>query len=203
MKKLLTFAVAAAVAAFTVPAGATVFLPFDLVSQVEASELVFEGTVELVYACPNPDGDLPRTCASVAVDSLFKGEHAPSHVTLVVPGGLAANGTWVQMVGAPSLAEGERVIASTFLTPDPQGLVGLVNFDTALLVRSVTKSGNAVALNADRRALRSLPLFGRAVLHEPLVKQGAAEPSERPLSWAAARRAIENAVAKSRQTEPK
>lgn len=194
MKKLLTAAVAAVLVVTSGgPGGATAFLPFDLVSQVSDSDLVFEGTVEIVFPCPNDDGGMPRTCASVAIDGLFKGEHGPSHVTLVIPGGLAANGNYVQMIGAPSLSEGETVIASTFLTPDPQGLVGLVNFDTALLVRHETAAG-AVAMNAHRRVLRSLPLRGRAVELEPLRKAEASGGFVQALSWAAARRAIANAV---------
>lgn len=182
----------------SIPCAATVFLPFDLTSQVRDSDVVFEGTVEIVFACPDPTDDVPRTCASVAVDRYFKGDRGEHHLTLVVPGGEAANGTYVQVVGAPTFHQGETVLVSTFQTPDPTGLSGLVNFDTALLRKHQTKEGDSVTRNAEGRTLSKLPLDGRAVFHQPAGASEAAAVDPQPLSWDAARRAVARAVARSR-----
>ncbi len=199
MNPTRTFALVSILALLiSIPCAATVFLPYDLASQVRDSDVVFEGTVEIVFACPDPTDDVPRTCASVAVEHYFKGDRGARHMTLVVPGGEASNGTFVQVVGAPTFREGETILVSSFETPDPMGLSGLMNFDTAMLRKHQTKSGAGVAQNAEGRTLSALPLDSRAVLHQPAGEGETGASAQQPLSWEAARQAVIRAVARTR-----
>lgn len=167
-------------AALAGPALATSFrsTATELRGQLQASALVFEGQIDSVYACPDPESKFPRTCGRVSISRTFKGGTSSGKVILMIPGGTLPDGRSVVVSGAPALQQGETVLVSSTVKPASQDTVALTNFDTALLRRSPGAEGTALVTDARGRVLADWPLDGRARFTPKPYGVGPAGPTE-------------------------
>ena len=91
-----------------VPTGASTVLQMDLDEQIDASQLVIEGTV--LSATPVRDGGgHVLTDYEIAVDRTFLGDDLPVR-TVRLPGGALPNGLVTMVPGVPQLSVGEDVL---------------------------------------------------------------------------------------------
>ena len=96
------------------PAAALVYvLPTDE-SMVDRSTLIVYG--EVVGTSPAPDGRPPSTDVLVAIEDVPKGFVPAGTIVVRLPGGVAAGGLGMKVIGLPSLGSGDRVLL--FLDPD-------------------------------------------------------------------------------------
>lgn len=137
-------------------AQSTTFRPYTLRTQLLDSQIVFEGRIDRLFACPDATA-FPRTCGQVTVSRFHKGQTSTGKVVILVPGGTRSDGSSVQVTGAPTLRAGDVILGATTVMPGSADTVALTNSETAL-VKRVTEGTTHLAANAQERKLVTLPL---------------------------------------------
>lgn len=140
-------------------AQSTTFRPYTLRTQLQDSQLVFEGRIDRLFACPDTTA-FPRTCGQVTVSRFHKGQASTGKVVILVPGGTRPDGSSVLVTGAPTLRVGDVILGATTVMPGSADTVALTNFETAL-VKRVTEGTAQLAANAQERKFVTLPLDAR------------------------------------------
>ncbi len=171
------------------PAEAIVYVMPTDESMVDRSPIIVVGEVLAVQ--PRPDGEFPTTDYLFAVDEVLKGFVAGSGIMVRQPGGVAADGTAMSVMGLPMLAEGDRVLL--FLHPEESGAHAIVEYglgmffearigDRVFLLREpslrgeiVLPGGSAASDRARRRGYRDGEAFKRWIADRAA---GAERPSD-------------------------
>jgi hypothetical protein len=104
-------------------ARATSYVMMDDESLYEQAPAIAQ--VSVLSVGPAPAAGVPATDYIVVVERLLKGQIAGSTVVVRVAGGVGPDGWGLQVVGAPSFAEGDRAIL--FLVPRHDGTYGILH----------------------------------------------------------------------------
>jgi|HubBroStandDraft_3_1064219.scaffolds.fasta_scaffold14970_1 hypothetical protein len=156
---VLAAALGVAVAAGSLPAGATSYVMVSDVDLTDQAAVIAE--VHIVSAEPSPADTLPATDYQVDIDRVLKGTTGGSSVVVRVPGGMRADGRGVKIWGAPEFAAGERALL--FLAPRADGTYTVLHLMLGAFHVFDTSRG-AVALRnlADAEEVKLRPEGGLA-----------------------------------------